>query len=64
MRFVVLLLAAVPAFAAPVDVELVLGVDTSRSMDFDELTLQREGYARAFEHHLSFMLSALAFSNR
>lgn len=50
MRFVVLLLAAVPAFAEPVDVELVLGVDTSRSMDYDELTLQREGYARAFEH--------------
>lgn len=36
--------------AETVDVELVLGVDTSQSMDFDELTLQREGYAAALEH--------------
>ena len=50
MRLAILLLAAAPAFAEPVDVELVLGVDTSRSMDFDELALQREGYARALEH--------------
>ncbi|MHA3978266.1 DUF1194 domain-containing protein [Halovulum sp. GXIMD14794] len=34
----------------PVDLELVLAVDTSRSMDFDELRLQREGYAMALEH--------------
>lgn len=30
-----------------VDVELVLAVDISYSMDFDELALQREGYAEA-----------------
>ena len=30
-----------------VDVELVLGVDISYSMDVDELALQRDGYARA-----------------
>ncbi|NIR97450.1 MAG: DUF1194 domain-containing protein, partial [Gammaproteobacteria bacterium] len=33
-----------------VDLELVLAVDTSRSMDYDELLLQREGYAAALEH--------------
>ena len=32
-----------------VDIELVLAVDTSRSMDIDELALQREGYAQALE---------------
>jgi hypothetical protein len=31
----------------PVDVELVLAVDISYSMDLDELALQREGYAQA-----------------
>jgi hypothetical protein len=31
----------------PVDVELVLAVDVSYSMDLDELALQREGYAQA-----------------
>ncbi|MCW5680041.1 MAG: DUF1194 domain-containing protein [Xanthobacteraceae bacterium] len=31
----------------PVDVELVLAVDISYSMDYDELTLQREGYIQA-----------------
>ena len=31
----------------PVDVELVLAVDVSYSMDMDELALQREGYAHA-----------------
>lgn len=50
VRLAIFLLAAAPVFAEPVDVELVLGVDTSRSMDFDELALQREGYARALEH--------------
>ncbi len=40
---------AVPA-QTKVDLELVLAVDTSRSMDHDELTLQREGYAAALEH--------------
>lgn len=31
-----------------VDLELVLAVDVSRSMDFDEQIIQREGYAAAF----------------
>jgi hypothetical protein len=31
----------------PVDVELILAVDVSYSMDLDELALQREGYAMA-----------------
>lgn len=40
-----------PSHAAElVDLELVLAVDTSRSMDFDELLFQREGYAQALEH--------------
>src|SRR5258705_8441870 len=30
-----------------VDAELVLAIDISYSMDFDELALQREGYAQA-----------------
>jgi hypothetical protein len=34
--------------AIPVDVELVLAVDVSYSMDPDEQALQREGYAKAF----------------
>jgi hypothetical protein len=33
--------------AHPVDVELVLAVDVSYSMDMDELAIQREGYAQA-----------------
>ncbi|WAC27780.1 DUF1194 domain-containing protein [Ancylobacter sp. SL191] len=33
--------------AEPVDVELVLAVDISYSMDLDELALQRDGYSRA-----------------
>lgn len=33
--------------AMPVDVELVLAVDVSYSMDMDELAIQREGYAQA-----------------
>jgi hypothetical protein len=52
-------LAASPAFsqqlaqdAAPetlaVDLELVLAVDVSRSMDYDEQLIQREGYVAAF----------------
>ena len=39
--------------AAPqieVDLELVLAVDISRSMDFDEQVLQRAGYVEAFRH--------------
>jgi hypothetical protein len=35
------------AGSVEVDVELVLAVDISYSMDFDELALQREGYAQA-----------------
>ena len=31
----------------PVDVELIIGVDISNSMDIDELEVQREGYAQA-----------------
>lgn len=33
--------------AMPVDVELILAVDVSYSMDMDELAIQREGYAQA-----------------
>ena len=33
-----------------VDLELVLAVDISRSMDEDEHTLQRDGYVSAFRH--------------
>ena len=52
-----LLLAAIlwnigPGAAAkdelPVDLELVLGVDVSRSIDYEEARLQRQGYVSAF----------------
>jgi hypothetical protein len=33
--------------APPVDVELIIAVDVSYSMDLDELAVQREGYAQA-----------------
>lgn len=33
-----------------VDVELVLAVDVSRSMDFEEIRIQREGYVAALKH--------------
>src|SRR6201991_1337660 len=33
--------------AQSVDVELILAVDVSYSMDMDELAIQREGYAQA-----------------
>ncbi len=33
--------------AQPVDIELILAVDVSYSMDMDELAVQREGYAQA-----------------
>lgn len=33
-----------------VDVKLVLAVDTSRSMDFEEIRIQREGYVEALKH--------------
>ncbi|MBI3453135.1 MAG: DUF1194 domain-containing protein [Rhodospirillales bacterium] len=38
------------AVAETVDLELVLAVDVSRSIDDEEFTLQRQGYARAFAH--------------
>lgn len=45
-------LAALPARAAdqPVDLELVLAVDVSGSMDLDEQRLQRAGYLQAVTH--------------
>src|SRR5690606_34649546 len=33
-----------------VDVELVLAVDTSRSMDYEEARIQRQGYLDALRH--------------
>ena len=40
-----------PAAAdTPVDVELVLAVDVSRSMDAEEFSLQRAGYVEAIRH--------------
>lgn len=48
------LLAPVPSaaqdFDLPVDVELVLAVDVSGSMDFNEQRVQREGYVAALRH--------------
>ena len=53
----VLLLAVAAGFAAPaqaqrqpVDLELVLAVDCSRSINDEEFALQVEGYAEAFRH--------------
>lgn len=37
-------------FAFDVDLELVLAVDVSRSMDIEEQRIQREGYVAAFRH--------------
>ncbi|WP_225767344.1 DUF1194 domain-containing protein [Inquilinus sp. Marseille-Q2685] len=47
-----LLLPTAPAAAQdqPVDLELVLAVDVSRSMDDDEQALQRDGYVSALTH--------------
>ncbi len=42
--------AATPAAAEPVDLELVLAADGSGSIDDAELRLQREGYAAALAH--------------
>lgn len=54
MRWLAVVLASVLLFSAPssraqtrVDLELVLAVDASRSIDAYEYRLQREGYARA-----------------
>jgi hypothetical protein len=41
---------AAMAADTPVDLELVLAVDVSRSMDTDELAVQRDGYVAAFRH--------------
>ena len=47
----VAMLATIPAFAeTSVDLELVLAVDVSRSMDLDEQHLQRDGYVAALQH--------------
>lgn len=49
----ILALAAPGAFAqddAAVDVALVLAVDVSLSMDFDEQRAQRDGYVAALTH--------------
>ncbi|HEX2114062.1 MAG TPA: DUF1194 domain-containing protein [Alphaproteobacteria bacterium] len=43
-------LFAFAAAAETVDLELVLAVDVSRSVDDEEAALQREGYAEAFLH--------------
>ena len=43
-------LAGPAAAAVDVDLELVLAVDVSRSMDRDEQALQRDGYVAAFRH--------------
>lgn len=47
LALLALLLTATPAAALPVDLELVLAVDVSRSIDPDEARLQREGYVQA-----------------
>ena len=48
----VVFLSSIMAQAADtqVDLELVLAVDVSRSMDMDEQNLQRNGYVAAFRH--------------
>src|SRR5688572_29137955 len=42
--------AAAAAADTKVDLELVLAVDVSGSMDIDDLIVQRDGYAAAFRH--------------
>ena len=42
--------AGAPALALEVDLQLVLAVDVSRSIDDQEFALQRQGYAEAFKH--------------
>ena len=44
------IMGAATAAEIRVDLELVLAVDVSRSMDLDELGVQRDGYAAAFRH--------------
>ncbi|KPP88714.1 MAG: Protein of unknown function (DUF1194) [Rhodobacteraceae bacterium HLUCCO07] len=45
----ILFFAALPLRAEEVDVELVLAVDVSRSMQLNELDIQRRGYAEALQ---------------
>lgn len=55
--------AAAPAQSLqPVDLELVLAVDVSQSMDYEEHRLQRQGYAEAFRHQ--DVIDALIFGSR
>jgi hypothetical protein len=50
LAFVAMLpVAATPARAEQVDLQLVLAADVSRSVDAEEFALQREGYATAFQ---------------
>ncbi|RXT23972.1 hypothetical protein B5P46_18765 [Rhizobium leguminosarum] len=44
------LVSIAQAAGSEVDVTLVLAVDTSRSMDFEEIGIQREGYVEALKH--------------
>lgn len=46
--FCVLLCATTAGAETPVDLELALAVDVSRSVDMEEARLQRQGYIRAF----------------
>jgi hypothetical protein len=46
----IILSASAAAAAEAVDLELILAVDVSRSIDDEEAALQREGYAEAFRH--------------
>ena len=48
--FVVPCAVATPTRAQPVDVRLVLAVDSSSSVSIEEFYLQLEGYAAAFSH--------------
>lgn len=47
---VAMLLPSLAMAETQVDLELVLAVDVSRSMDRDELDIQRQGYVAAFRH--------------
>jgi len=73
LRFrLLLLLAGILAAAAPgagaaeraVDLELVLAVDVSGSMDEDEHQLQRQGYVQAFRHPGVIQVIASGFHGR
>ena len=50
LAVLMVLLAGSPAEAVPVDLQLVLAVDVSRSIDAEEAKLQREGYLAALVH--------------